>query len=300
MKSIAKKIFCSAVRFTNVPVFCLTLALLPVLLLTACDEVPAAGLVDLKSESELRQIAQEECPPSTFVRMEWQRNKNICHFTDNACGFAFTISSFASESTFEGLKIGYLEHTTNTWDQCYYDYVMDTIKPEADAIASQYGFTIEKLDRTPIRPFVYLHTDRTLEQIADGMVRLGRLVKRVDVHHKYDKCELWAKHYSSEKGFWDEFAFYRFKDDVTDDFDRYDIYDYMDNAEEQLGVKCIFERKTQMKGSEIPGLSSHEYYDADDENRLMDVYFFHTETGEKKLIANFQVAQNVFYVADAE
>ena len=264
MKSIARKIFC------------LTLALLPVLLLTACSEVPAAGMVDLKGESELRQIAQEECPPSTFVRMERQRNKNICHFTDNACGFAFTISSFASESTFEGLKIGYVEHTTNTWEQCYYDYVIDTIKPEADAIASQYGFTIEKLDTTPIRPFVYLHTDRTLAQISGGMVLLGHLIKSTDVHHKYDHCE------------------------VTDDMEHHDIYYYMDNAEEQLGVKCIFESKTQMKGSEIPGLSSHEYYDDDDANRIYDVYFFHTESGEKKLIAVFQVAQNVYYIADAE
>ena len=104
MKSIARKIFC------------LTLALLPVLLLTACTDVPAAELVELKSESELRQIAEEECPPCTFVRMERQRNKNICHFTDNACGFEFTIYSFASESTFEGLRIGYIEHTTNTWE----------------------------------------------------------------------------------------------------------------------------------------------------------------------------------------
>ena len=248
MKSIARKIFC------------LTLALLPVLLLTACTDVPAAELVELKSESELRQIAEEECPPCTFVRMERQRNKNICHFTDNACGFEFTIYSFAS-----------------------------------DAIASQYGFTIEKLDTTPIRPFVYLHTDRTLAQISGGMVLLGHLIKSTDVHHKYDHCELWAKHYNSEKGFWEEFAFYRFKDDVTDDMEHHDIYYYMDNAEEQLGVKCIFESKTQMKGSEIPGLSSHEYYDDNDANRFIDVYFFHTESGEKKLIANFQVEQNVYY-----
>ena len=198
------------------------------------------------------------------------------------------------------MRIGYIEHTTNTWEQCYYDYVTDTIKPEADAIASQYGFTIEKLDRTPIRPFVYLHTDRTLEQISGGMVQLGHLIKSTDVHHKYDHCELWAKHYNSEKGFWEEYAFYRFKDDVTDDMDKHDIYYYMDNAEEQLGVKCIFESKTQMKGSEIPGLSSHEYYDENDANRFIDVYFFHTESGERKLIAVFQVAQNVYYIADAE
>jgi hypothetical protein len=30
------------------------------------------------------------------------------------------------------------------------------------------------------------------------------------------------------------------------------------------------------------------------------LYFFHTESGEKKLIAVFQVAQNVYYIADAE
>ena len=87
---------------------------------------------------------------------------------------------------------------------------------------------------------------------------------------------------------------------MTDDMEHHDIYYYMDNAEEQLGVKCIFESKTQMKGSEIPGLSSHEYYDDDDANRFIDVYFFHTESGEKKLIAVFQVAQNVYYIADAE
>lgn len=292
MKSISKKIIC------------LTLALLPVLLLTACSEVPAAGLVDLKSESELRQIAEEECPPSTFVRMERQRNKNICYLTDDACGFAFTVSSFASESTFEGLKIGYIEHTANTWDQCYYDYVWDLTNARAEAIAKQAGFTIEKEERPPIRPYAILYTDRTMEQIADGMIQFGHLVKNADVHHKYDHCELWAKHYTpagvNNVGVWTNYAFYRFKDDVVDLDDNWDIYYYMDNAEEQLGVKCIFERKTQMKGSEIPGLSSHEYYDADDENRVIDVYFFHTESGERKLIAVFQVAQNVYYITDAE
>lgn len=288
MKSIAKKIFC------------LTLALLPVLLLTACDEVPAAGLVDLKSESELRHIAEEECPPSTFLRMDRQRYKNICYFTDDACGFEFTISSFASESTFEGLKIGYIEHTTNTWDQCYYDYVWDTTNARVEAIAKQAGFTIEKEERPPIRPYAELYTDRTMEQIADGMTQLGHLVKSADVHHKYDRCELWAKHYDSEKDIWMNYAFYRFKDDVVDLDDNSAIYYYMDNAEEQLGVKCIFDYKTEMKEGEIPGLSSWEYYDTAHDDRVINVYFFHTETGEKKLIAEFQVAQNVYYLTDAE
>ena len=74
----------------------------------------------------------------------------------------------------------------------------------------------------------------------------------------------------------------------------------MDNAEEQLGVKCIFDYKTQMKEGEIPGLSSWEYYDASHDDRVINVYFFHTETGEKKLIAEFQVEQNVYYLTDAE
>ena len=79
MKSMLKKFLC------------LTPALLPVLLVEACEDKPTAAMVRLKTESELRQIAEEECPPCTFVRMERQRNKNICHFTDNACGFEFTI-----------------------------------------------------------------------------------------------------------------------------------------------------------------------------------------------------------------
>ena len=97
---------------------CLALAALPVLLLAACEDKPTAGMVRLKSEIELRQIAMETCPPCTFVRMERKQYKNICYFTDNKCGFEFTISSYAHKP-----KIGYIESTYNSWDQSYYDYV---------------------------------------------------------------------------------------------------------------------------------------------------------------------------------
>ncbi len=56
----------------------LCLALLPVLLLAACEDKPTAAMVKLKTESELRQIAEEECPPCSFVRMERKLNENIC------------------------------------------------------------------------------------------------------------------------------------------------------------------------------------------------------------------------------
>ncbi len=294
MKTIAK-LFCAAVRFSIVPLLCLTLFLLPVVLLTACEDKPTAGMVRLKTESELRQIAQEECPPCTFVRMERKLHENICYFTDDACGFAFTIGSYAHKP-----KIGYIESTYNHWDQCYYDYIWDKTNARAEAIAKQAGFTLEKEDRPPIRPYAELYTDRTMEQIADGMIQLGHLVKSADVHHKYDRCELWAKHYDSEKDIWMNYAFYRFKDDVVDLDENKDIYYYMDNAEDQLGVKCIFDYKTQMKEGEIPGLSSWEYYNAAHDDRVINIYFFHTETGEKKLIAEFQVEQNVYYLTDAE
>ncbi len=277
---------------------CLTLVLLP-MLLASCSEKPTAGMVRLKSEIELRQEARENCPPCTFVRLERQQYKNICHFTDDTCGFAFTISSGAYKPEFDGFSLGYVENTFNSWDESYYDYVTDTIKEKADSIAAKYGFTIEKLDTPPTRSVYYLHTDRTLEQISEGMIQLGMLIKRTDVHHKYKKGELWAKH-RTERNTWEEFAFYRFKDDVTDVADNSDIYYYMDSAEEQLGVKCIFDRKAEMKEGEIPGLSSWKYYDTADDNRVTSVYFFHTEAGQKKLIANYQTDQNVYYIADAE
>lgn len=280
------------------------LALLPVLLLASCSDMPTAGLVKLKSESELRQMAEEECPPSTFVRMETGNNKNICYFTDDACGFEFTISSSAYQPSFDGIRGGYIETTQNAWKQCYYDYVWDVTKSRADAIAAQAGFTIEKEENPPIRPYAELHTDRTLYQISDGMIQLGQLIKSEDVHHQYDTCELWAKHYTTDgvyaDGLWREFAFYRFKDDVTADFEDHATYSFMDSAEEQLGVKCTFDHKEEMKEGEIPGLSSQENYDTANDNRVTDVYFFTTETGEKKLIANYQVRQKVYYIADAE
>ena len=203
MKSIARKIFC------------LTLALLPVLLLTACTDVPAAELVELKSESELRQIAEEECPPCTFVRMERKQYENICYFTDDACGFEFAIGSHAYKTI-----ISYVEGTYNRWEFSYYDYIWDKTNAQAEAIAKQAGFTLVKEDHPPIRPYADLQTDRSLEQISDAMIELGHLVKSADVHHQYDNCELWAKHYNSERGIWRAFAIYRFKDDVTETYNQ--------------------------------------------------------------------------------
>ena len=272
---------------------CLALAALPVLLLAACEDKPTAGMVRLKSEIELRQIAMETCPPCTFVRMERKQYKNICYFTDNKCGFEFTISSYAHKP-----KIGYIESTYNSWDQSYYDYVWNLTESRANAIAAKAGFTIEKEDTPPIRPYAALHTDRSMEEIADGMKQLGQLVKKADAHHKYDRCELWARRYDAEMNIWVNYAFYRFKDNVIDLDERYDIYSFMDNAEDQLGVKCIFDRKEEMKEGEIPGLSSWEYYDKADDNRVTNVYFFHTEAGQKKLIADYQIEQKVYYLCD--
>jgi len=220
MKSIARKIFCSPARCPIVHLLCLTLALLPVLLLTACSDMPAAELVELKSESELRQIAQEECPPCTFVHMERQQNKRICHFTDDACGFAFTVSSYAYYSSFDGIPGGYREATENDWEQRYYDYVWDTTNARAEAIAKQAGFTLVKREAPIVLIYADLHTDRSLEQISDAMIELGHLVKSADVHNQYDRFELWAKHYDSERGIWRAFAIYRFKDDVTETYNQ--------------------------------------------------------------------------------
>ena len=269
--------------------------LLPVLTLAACEDEPMASMVRLKTESELRQIAAEECPPCTFVRMERKQYENICYFTDDACGFEFAIGSHATK-----MKTGYVEGIYNRWEFSYYDYIWDKTNAQAGEIAAQAGFTIEKENQPPIRPYAELNTDRTVEQIAEGMIRLGHLVKSADVHHKYDSCEMWARHFDSEKNIWQSYAFYRFKDDVIDLEKNWDKYYYMDCAEDQLGVKCIFECKTEMKAGEIRGLSSWEYYDTAYDEHVTDVYYFHTESGEKRLIANFQVEQNRYYNTDAE
>ena len=55
MKSMLKKFLC------------FTLALLPALLVAACEDKPTAAMVRLKTESELRQIAEEECPPNEQI-----------------------------------------------------------------------------------------------------------------------------------------------------------------------------------------------------------------------------------------
>ena len=131
-----------------------------------------------------------------------------------------SLSSRIYISSFDGIPGGYLETTENDWEERYYDYVWDTTNARTEAIAKQAGFTLVKEDHPPILPYADLQTDRSLEQISDAMIELGHLVKSADVHHQYDNCELWAKHYNSERGFWMTFAVYRFKDDVTDTYDQ--------------------------------------------------------------------------------
>lgn len=286
-------------KFANA-VTALALMLLPLMLTAACSDMPAAGMVKLKDESELRQYAENRFPACTFLRIGQETHKNICYFQDDRCGFEFTVTSYVHRPVYEGFVGGYVEETEDTWEQSYYDYVLDAIKGQADDIAARYAFTVEKLDSPPVCPVVCLKTEGTLEQISDGMIQLGRLIRQADVHHQYDQLEIWAKHYTPD-GIGHEFAFYRFRDDVTAEMKDHKMYLFMDRAEEQLNEKCVFDRMEKMKWKDIPALSSWEHYHADqDADRVAEVYFFSTGTGQKKLIADIRVSRQTYYIADAE
>ena len=115
------------------------LSLCALLLLSSCTIIPTCdGIVVLKGEWQLRMIAWKDCPPCTFVRYEEITYKNICYFTDDKCGFQFTVSSVMHA----GNDFAHYESTECNWDASYLHYVCGRIKSEADPIASQYGFSV--------------------------------------------------------------------------------------------------------------------------------------------------------------
>lgn len=75
---------------------------------------------------------------------------------------------------------------------------------------------------------------------------------------------------------------------------------FMYRAEDQLGVKCTCEKHTLLNEINIPGLNALQHKDPSDPGHLVDVFYFHTETGERKMIVDYEVEPWVYYIANAK
>ncbi len=277
-------------------ILCLILALLPLMLLAACSATKDG--VSLKSEKSLKNYAQEKCPSCTFIRYETEKYKHTAYFTDDKCGFEFAVSSEVSEQYFDGAKAGYDERTDNGWHIAYYNYVLDSIKEQSDSICKKYDMTFEREKTPPTIVFLNLKSNKPYSQLKDGLVELGEAVKKADVYGKYTDFDMRVTPASEKYGTF--YAFYRFKDGRTGEYDDWQAYRFMDFAEQQLGVKCTLDKAEKVKLSEVPGIEKTTGYENSNKNKEIGVYYFTTENGEKKFIADYRSPYPKYYIQDVK
>ena len=281
-------------RLMRTAMGCITVLVL--MLFTACSF--SKDGVSLKGEKSLKKYADGNCPECTFVRYEEEEYRHTAYFTDDRCGFEFTVSSSAEPVYFDGTQAGYEEKTASSWDISYYNYVIDSVKDKADKICSEYGMAYEREKSVSSIVFLRLTSDKPYEQLKDGLAELGRLFKGADVCGKYTDYDMRVEPASEEYGTF--YAFYRFKDDKTGRYDDWQAYRFMDFAEQQLGVKCTYERTEKMKTCDIPGITKIESYSEKTGDKILNVYYFTTEKGEKKLIADYRYPYPDYYICDVK
>lgn len=274
----------------------LCIGLLTVLCLTACRLSKDA--VSLKNERALKRYAEENCPSCTFVRYEKEQYKHTAYFTDDKCGFEFPVSSEVSPVHFDGTQAGYEEKTVNGWAYAYYNFVLDTAADEADKICKEYSLTYEREKYMPSLVLMRLKSDKPYEELKDGLIKLGDVIRKADVCEKFTEFDMRVEPASDPRGSF--YAFYRFKDGKTGESDLWQAYRFMDFAEDQLGVKCTYERTEKMVTSEIPGITKLQNYSEKTGHIKKNVYYFTTEKGEKKFIADYYAKYKTYYIGDVE
>ena len=146
---------------------------------------------------------------------------------------------------------------------------------------------------------IQIETTRSAAEIKAGIVEIAGLIKREDAHHKYDDSIIVVFRPDGKGGRGKE-LFYRLRDGAYDQYDFLQRYEFMDHAEKQLGGKCIYDYTERMRLYQVPGMKSDKSYDSYFASRLVNVYYFHTETRQKKLICNHEVKDGVYYITDAE
>jgi len=274
----------------------LLLGLLAVLFLTACHM--SKDTVMLKNERALKKYAEENCPDCTFVRYEKEQYKHTAYFTDDKCGFEFPVSSEVTTVSIDGSKVGYEEKTVCGWSYAYYNFVLDTAADETDKICKEYSITYERESYAPTLVLLRLKSDTPYEDLKDGLTKLGNVLRKADVCKLYSEFDMRVSPASEQYGSF--YAFYRFKDGKTGERELWQAYRFMDFAEEQLGVKCTYERSEKMPTKDIPGITKLQNYSEKTGNIKKDVYYFTTEKGEKKFIADYQEKYKIYYIGDAE
>ncbi|MBR6044486.1 MAG: hypothetical protein IKP47_02505 [Ruminococcus sp.] len=274
----------------------LLLGLMAVLLLTACHM--SKDTVMLRNERSLKNYAEENCPACTFVRYEKEEYKHTAYFTDDRCGFEFPVSSEVTTVHIDGTEVGYEEKTYVGWEYAYYNYVLDNVKDEADRICKEYSMTYEREKYAPSIVLLRLRSDKPYEELKDGLTKLGDLIRKADVFVKYSEFDMRVEPASEKYGSF--YAFYRFKDGKSGERDMWQAYRCLDSAEEQLGVKCFYERTEEMATRDIPGITKLQNYSDKTGGQKKKVYYFTTENGEKKFVADYYAKFKTYYIGDAE
>ena len=134
-----------------------------------------------------------------------------------------------------------------------------------------------------------------MAEIQEGIARIATLIKREDAHRMYDDGLIVV--FRPSKGGRVKDSFYRLKDGMYDQYDLLKRYEVMDNAEKQLGVRCIYDYTKVMELENVPGITSDRDYAPQYAHRNTNVYYFHTETREKKLVSDFYTDESGNYLS---
>lgn len=173
--------------------------------------------VKLKTAEQSKEYVSKNLPAASYEREEKGDDKITYIFKDELCGFEFEVVSEKGKSYFDATVVGYEEKTSDNWSKAYYDYLKGKVTEGAGTLISENGFKTEWSENIGLSTFMYIGTDKSIEELTPVLKELGAIAKAADKHGKLTGHEIWCSSGEDITKYDDVYAFYRFDtDEVLD------------------------------------------------------------------------------------
>ena len=252
---------------------------------TSCHVSP--NMVHLKSVAECEAYGLENYPACTAVSKEKNRHEHKCVFTDEKCGFTFTVSSSVGECHLDGCVCGYEEKFYSDWDDQYYQYIVSRTEDEISDICSENGCEIKWEIRITPAVAADMISDRPADEVIPVLDEIGHIIDAADVYDYFSEGRIdccGTDHMRT--------AIYYFDRGEAVDAETDKAETVMENAEKQLGVKCRCTRIEKIPMRDIPGSGRNT-------SDLCTVWFFTAEDGREMFAADIKDPSFDYYIEEA-
>lgn len=158
-----------------------------VMIFAGCKNDPKE--VKLITESQAKEYVSKNLPAAAYESEKDLTDSVEYTFTDDLCGFKFTVTSSVEKKYFDATVVGYDEKTTDNWNTAYREYLKGKLADKIDALVKENSL---RLTWGQGKYLLYIGCEKPYDECAAILTDLGDAFKAEDKHGKLNDCEIWC------------------------------------------------------------------------------------------------------------